>query len=190
MVLRWRHKDADPQATRLREQCERRVDALGLPAHTKLSVDDLCAHLSRGSGRPIQLLPCPLPLGSPDGLWVSTPSTEYVVYEQRLAPVHQQQVILHELGHLICDHESSPVLTPEASRLLLPSLDPALIRRTLGREHARSWAETEAEYVGSLIGRRIGSWTADHVRPVPPAMQELVSRLGALDNPAFRGSNE
>ncbi|MGW9077206.1 ImmA/IrrE family metallo-endopeptidase [Streptomyces kronopolitis] len=190
MVMRWRHRHVDPQAARLREACERRVDELELPARTELSVDDLCAHLSRRSGRPIQLLPCPLPLGSPDGLWVSTAGAEYVVYEERLAPVHQQQVILHELGHLICDHEASPVLTPEASRLLLPSLDPTLIRRTLGREHARSWAETEAEYVGSLIGRRIGSWTTGRPRPVPPAMLELVARLGALDNPAFRGSHE
>ncbi|MFJ9855650.1 ImmA/IrrE family metallo-endopeptidase [Streptomyces sp. NPDC101150] len=155
-----------------------------------MSIDALCDHLSRLSGRAIQLMPCSLPLGSPDGLWVSAAGAEYVIYEERLAPVHQQQVILHELGHLICDHEASPVLTPEASRLLLPSLDPDLIRRTLGREHSQSVAEIEAEYVGSLIGRRIGTWSADRIRPVPPDMQELAYRLSALDNPAFRGSNE
>ncbi|MEU9497163.1 ImmA/IrrE family metallo-endopeptidase [Streptomyces sp. NPDC048196] len=188
--MRWRRKGGDLQAIWLREQCERRVDALGLPVGKKLSVDALCEHLSRLSGRPIQLMPFPLPLGSPDGLWVSAAGAEYVIYEQRLAPVHQQQVVLHELGHLICDHEATPVLTPEASRLLLPSLDPDLIRRTLGREHSQSSAEVEAEYIGTLIGRRIGTWTTEQVRPVPPEMQELAARLSALDNPAFRGSNE
>lgn len=124
IVMRWRRKNGDIQAILLREQCERRVDALGLPAREKLSVDALCDHLSQLSGRPIQLIPFPLPLGSPDGLWVSAAGAEYVIYEQRLAPVHQQQVILHELGHLICDHEASPVLTPRQPSSCFPHSTP------------------------------------------------------------------
>ncbi|MFF3322697.1 hypothetical protein [Streptomyces sp. NPDC002889] len=129
-------------------------------------------------------------MASPHGLWVSAATQDYVVFEERLAPIHQHQVILHEIGHVICDHEGSPVMTAEASRLILPSLDPALVRRVLGREHSHSEAEMEAELVGSLIGRQISTWTARPDWAVPPQARELVERLTALQPPGRRGMNE
>ncbi|MET9646238.1 ParH-like protein [Streptomyces syringium] len=165
------------------------MSSLELPEHDKVSVQALCARISQMTGRPIHLLPLGLPPGSPDGLWVSLDDADFIVYEQLLAPVHQHQVVLHEIGHLLCGHRSAPVMTAEVSQLLLPSLDPDFIRRVLGREHSHSEAEIEAELVGSLIGRRIGAWNVEQIPMVPPEAQELAARLSALERPD-RGRNE
>ncbi|MFF1478077.1 hypothetical protein ACFVYD_10955 [Streptomyces sp. NPDC058301] len=188
--MRWRLPARGARAGSLRERCEERVRSLRLPDRGQVTVEELCDYVSPLSGRPIRLIPMALPAGSPDGLWVSAEHEDFVVFERRLAPVHQQQVILHEFGHVICAHEATPVLTPEASRLLLPSLDPEMVRRSLGREHSQTEAEVEAEYVGSLIGRHIVSWTPEQSWPVPAEAQEIAARLKALEAPYPRGSNE
>ncbi|MBB5930891.1 ImmA/IrrE family metallo-endopeptidase [Streptomyces echinatus] len=155
-----------------------------------MTVDTLVEHLAELYGQPIHLVPLPLPLGSPDGLWVAADGENYIVFEQRLAPVHQHQVILHELGHLICGHGAASVMTPEATQLLVPSLDPGMVRRVLGREHSHSEAEAEAELVGSLIGRQVGIWTAERTWDVPPEARELAARLAALESPSQRRNDE
>ncbi|MEV0281788.1 hypothetical protein AB0I22_36130 [Streptomyces sp. NPDC050610] len=129
------------------------------------------------------MVPLELPVGSPDGLLVTAEDQDFIVFEQRMAPIHQHQVVLHELGHFICEHEATPVMRPEASQLFLPSLDPELVRRVLGRDHTHSEAEFEAEYIGSLIGQRIGTWATQRIRAVPPEYQDLVARLSTLETP-------
>ncbi|SPE63847.1 hypothetical protein SNS2_5171 [Streptomyces netropsis] len=183
MVMRWRRKEPDREFTSFRLDCEERVRALRLPPG-ELTIQSLCDHLGERFGRPIHLVPLALPPGSPDGMWVSAEERDFIAFEERLAPIHQRQVILHEIGHFVCDHEAAPVMTPEATRLLLPSLDPELVQRVLGREHAHSPAEREAEFIGSLLGRRIGTWTTQRVWEVPPEAAELAARLSALERPA------
>ncbi|WP_157882039.1 hypothetical protein [Streptomyces rubellomurinus] len=187
----WRLKDGSNRlSTSLQARCEERVRALEIPAAEKLTIPQLCRHIGRLQNRSILLVPLELPVGSPDGLWISADDLDYVVFEQRLAPVHQHQVILHEIGHLVCGHEAAPVMTPDSSRLLLPSLDPEMVRRVLGRQHEHSEVEVEAELVGSLIGRQIGTWTVRQTWNVPPEAQGLSSRLAALESPNHRGIHE
>lgn len=173
----------------LLERCKERVDALGLP-RGKLTIPMLCDHLSERRGRPILRVAIPLSEDGANGVWIATDTVDYVGFEQRLTPVHQHQVILHELGHLICDHEKVPEMSPEASRLLLPSLNPELVRRLLNREHSQTEAEQEAELVGSLIGRRINTWTVEDYSPISPEARELVARLAVLDHPRYWGRYE
>lgn len=184
MVMRWRRTRISSEGTpSWRRRCEERIHAIGIPPSADLTVEDLCAHLGELHGRPISLMALSLPSGSPDGLLVSSEDHDYIVLDERLAPVHQRQVALHEVGHFICDHEATPVMTPESSRLLLPALDPALVHRVLGRDHSQSDAELEAEYVGSIIGQRISTWAPPR-RRVPPEAHELALRLSALEGPA------
>ncbi|MDP9612919.1 hypothetical protein JOF35_005196 [Streptomyces demainii] len=186
-VMRWQPKDSNPEASSIRKRCEMQVRALNLPKRGQLTIEGLTDCIAQRQGRSIQLVPLTLPTGSPDGLWMSTAGEDYIVYEARLAPMHQRAVVLHELGHLICDHEATPVMTSEALSLLLPSLNPALVRRTLGREHSHSEAEIEAEYVGSLLAQRINpSLISGGQRPVPAGLQDLADRLCALENPSRR----
>ncbi|MFB7493780.1 ImmA/IrrE family metallo-endopeptidase [Streptomyces sp. NPDC056161] len=163
-----------------KQRCEARVRSLGLPKREHLTVPVLCNRLSQLRGRPIQVLGLPLPLGSPDGLLIETEAQDFIIYEARLAPVHQRQVVLHEVGHLICEHTTETAV-PLLTELFTPSLDPGLVRRVLGRDHSHTDVEHEAEYIGSLIGRKISTWSSERTRTVPPEARDLVARLSALD---------
>ncbi len=41
------------------------------------------------------------------GLWLGTDNADYVFYEARTAPLHREHIILHEIGHVLCDHHRS-----------------------------------------------------------------------------------
>ncbi|WP_431770913.1 ImmA/IrrE family metallo-endopeptidase [Streptomyces cucumeris] len=187
--MRWRQKRTNPTYPGLQERCEQRVDALQLNG-TDWTVHALSQRLSELYDRPIHIISLPLPDGSPDGLLISAQDMDFIVYEQHLAPVHQRQVALHEIGHFICGHEATPVMSPETATLLLPSLDPDFVRRVLGRDHSQSESEAEAEYVGSLIGRQIGAWSTPRTLTVPPEAQELADRLSTLERPKLPRCHE
>jgi hypothetical protein len=186
IVVRWRRREASGPTANLLQRCEELVRDLGISRLAEPSIDDLCTHLGERRGRPIQLVPLQLPLGSPDGLWVTTSAEDFILFETRLAPIHRRQVILHELGHGVCDHEATLMITPDASRLLLPSLNPEMVRRALGREHSQTEVEIEAEYVGSLLSPYVNTWTPKQEWIVPPELQELVKRLSALESRVTR----
>ncbi|TQJ01664.1 hypothetical protein FB471_1367 [Amycolatopsis cihanbeyliensis] len=169
------HTGRRPQSLR---RCKRLVRDLHLPARRTLTLDATIEHLSQRRGRPIHLLPHELPPQF-NGLWISSDTDDYIVFEQRLTPVHQHQVILHELGHIVCDH-NSPVINAKSSWPFLPSLNPAFVQRVLGREHADTLAEQEAEFVGSLLGRRTVSWTLNPSFTVPSETQDIAARLSTL----------
>ncbi|MDV6011927.1 ImmA/IrrE family metallo-endopeptidase [Haloechinothrix sp. LS1_15] len=172
-----RRKDSPSQ--RRRQRCEQRVRELDLPERTRLTLQQVIDRVSHRRGRAIRLVPMEI-TAAVEGLWVSSSDEDYIVVESRLTPVHRHQVALHELGHIICGHEGTPESIVDTSRALLPALDPGHVRRVLGREHADSDAELEAELVGSLLGQRIASWTSTRRYDVPPRARELAARLSAL----------
>lgn len=179
--MRRRSRPGTNPSPGLEERCAERVRSLGLPLHESLTVEEICEHIGALRQRPVRVVP--LPRISLHGLLVSTEANDYIFVDKRLVPVHRQQVLLHEIGHVVCDHETSSTLIGDASRVLFPSLDPDLILRVVGRDHTDSDAEIEAEMVGSLIGQRISTWTTQRTWPVPPEAQEIADRLTALEPP-------
>ncbi|HEY0002757.1 MAG TPA: hypothetical protein VGB74_20050 [Actinoplanes sp.] len=136
----------------IRRRCERVLADLDLP--DAIDVRHLCAVLAERQGRPIHLLAEHLPAGSPCGLAVRTERFDAIFYEADTSRLHQEHIIRHELGHLICGHLTAPVLDAQASRLLLPDLDPSLVRAVLGRTNYSEVEEQEAELIASLLLRR------------------------------------
>jgi hypothetical protein len=137
----------------LRHRCAAVLRDLRLPG--SFDVPTLCAELGARRGRPIRLLPLP-GLSEVCGLWVATDTTDLIAYERHTSAPHQDHIVLHELGHLLCDHFPASLTPAEQARLLLPSLDPAMIRRVLGRAGYSSVEEREAEFFASLLGQRAG----------------------------------
>lgn len=120
----------------------------------------LCERVAARRGRPIRLVPMDGRAGV-CGLWVATDTTDLFFYERVTTPPHQEHIILHELGHLLCDHHHAsstrgPALGP-AFEQLLPSLDPQMVHRILGRAGYTSEEEREAELLASLIRQRARS---------------------------------
>ncbi|GIJ30319.1 hypothetical protein Vqi01_54810 [Micromonospora qiuiae] len=187
LILRWQYADerenADVSLHRLRKRCEKIVAELEIPE--PFEIRKLCDVLGERRGRPIHLVPIKLPAHTVCGMCVPTREFDAIFFEQETSPLHQLLIIGHELGHLIAGHQATEVLDPDASRLLLPDLDPALVRRSLGRSNYAADEEREAEMIGSLILRRARSGQDERREsPLDSRQAELYGRLRhSLEHP-------
>jgi hypothetical protein len=175
---------AEPPAQTLpdsiRSRHVQRIHALNLPARRRIPVTRLCEIVGEEYGRTILLVPMHLPVPNVDGMWLSTRSgKDYIAVESRLSPVHQLGVIVHELGHVLCDHQGAQTIDLEAAKMVWPALRPELVHRVLGRDHSDSEAERDAEYVGSLLSTHT-TWSPDLTAHLPPAERAIAHRLTAL----------
>ncbi|MFE5857822.1 hypothetical protein ACFQ61_31985 [Streptomyces sp. NPDC056500] len=100
------------------------------------------------------------------GLWIATDAADIVFYEQETTPSHQEHIVLHELSHVLCDHYPVSMNLAAQAEELLPSLDPALVQRVLGRAGYSTDEEREAEMLATLIRQRVhtGTTLADRLR--------------------------
>ncbi|MBB5122115.1 hypothetical protein AF335_08720 [Streptomyces eurocidicus] len=98
--------------TQLHRRCQAVLDQLTLPR--PFSIDALCRELSRTRGRPLHLhaLPDQAAGGNICGLWLATPTDDHIFYEQRTTQIHQEHIILHEIGHMLFDHHGIRPTTP------------------------------------------------------------------------------
>jgi hypothetical protein len=118
------------------------------------SVRAFCGQLAeeRGRGIHIYLLPLGSGEGVPCGTWLATDDADYIFVEEGTSAFHRDHILLHELGHMLCGHDSPP----ETFALLTgQDIDPARIRQILNRSRYHTTEEREAELVASLIQARI-----------------------------------
>ncbi|MCS0635847.1 hypothetical protein NX801_09235 [Streptomyces sp. LP05-1] len=130
-----------------------------------LHVRELCRLLGDYRGRPIQLVPYALPAPGPFGLWIATDTVDLIFYQQETSPLHQDHIILHEVGHILAD-DTSDEDDPVVWQSLLPALSYDAIRRALRRTAYEDEREREAE----LIATTILEWSTvlSHVTPRDP----------------------
>jgi hypothetical protein len=136
----------------------------------------LCQAVSEYLKHPIQLLPLALPPDAPCGLLITTTNAHYVVYDNTTGPLHQRHIVAHELGHLLAGHRAQMTLNADVAQLLMPNLDPGVVRTVLARTpgyDARS--EREAEIIADLLWRH--TRPGESTWPVPPAATALVERI-------------
>ena len=158
----------------LRRRCQSIVDGLDIP--DPFSMPELVRLLGQRRGRPIHLAPLRLPAGAPCGVWVSTRDFDVIFYEADTSPLHQEHIIGHELGHLLCEHGASTI-DADVSRRLLPDLDPRLVQRVLNRTSYSAVEERQAEVVASLISRAANRHRTDSAWVAPPDVAEVFARL-------------
>ena len=137
----------------LRRRCEHVLD--GVPVPEPFDVDTFASTIAGRRQRPLHLLPKQTPVG-PCGVWLALPDADYVFYENGTSAVHREHIILHELGHLLGEHEPHESVDDEVLRELLPGLDLAVIRRILGRTSYNAAEEQEAEMIASMVLERAG----------------------------------
>jgi len=108
--------------------------------------------------RPIELLPLPLrELTDREvlyGIVIDKPSCDIVVYERDTSRLHQQQIILHEISHLILAHPLAPPSATEMPTLPTGVIGDGTIYHVLWRRIHTTAAEEEAEILASLILER------------------------------------
>lgn len=160
----------------LRRRCQRVVAGLDIAA--PLDVRALCRQVASRRGRPIQLVPMDAGPGL-SGLWLATPTTDYIAYEASTSPLHRDHIILHELGHLLCNHAAAELVAGDYGHLL-PSVDAGVVRSVLGRATHADDQEREAELIAALIHQRArrGAQTAGRdAVDVAPAVHRLETVL-------------
>jgi len=137
----------------LRRECAARVRQLDVPV--PFDSHQLCRQLAQARGRPIHLLAMALDLEGPCGLWIAADRADYILYERRTSRLHQEHIIAHEIGHLLCDHEPVSALDDATTSMLMPSLDPRMVRRILRRRSGYPVPqEQQAEMIASLLLQR------------------------------------
>lgn len=166
----------------LRKQCEQTLRALDL--RPPLRVAALCERLGAARGRPIRLVSYPLPVPGPTGLWIAAPTADYLLYQQHTSVVHQDHIVLHEVGHIIAEH--AIVELDEAS---WSALDPdtlrTAIRHALRRTCYDTEREREAELVATILLERAAVLDAITPPDEPdPAVRRLQVALG--ERPGWR----
>ncbi|MGW2770972.1 regulator component [Streptomyces olivaceoviridis] len=137
----------------LRRRCTTILRDLGVPR--SLSLDAVRERVEELRGRPLVLRELPEEAAATGacGLWMATDKADYVFYEARTAPLHREHIILHEIGHVLCDHHRSLTADGEqqAGDLLLVGLQPHLVTRLRARTSYTNTEEQEAEMIATLI---------------------------------------
>ncbi|MFD0277196.1 toxin [Kitasatospora sp. NPDC127111] len=147
-------QDRRSQLKRLRKAGARKIAELGLPEVG--DVAELCRYLGEIRERPITLIPMQMPASHPCGMWVAARDEDLIFYDANTTSTHQEHIILHELGHIICCHRGAGWLDEETARLLFPNLDPDLVRDMLLRATYDDVQEQEAEIIAYLLSQRVG----------------------------------
>lgn len=164
----------------LRRRCDDRLRGLDIPR--PFDVERLCDSVARRRGRPIHLLPMRLPGAGPCGLWICGERDDYIVYQQETTPLHQEHIILHEIGHLVCGHRGTAPPDDAGGGSMFTHLAPETVRTMLPRTRYSSQEEREAEMLASLVVQR-----ARRQLPVEhhtdPGTAAILARLEATMNP-------
>lgn len=160
----------------LRRRCRRELKALEI--EPPLRVDELCRRLGERRGRPLRLVPYPLPVPGPFGLWIGTDSADYILYQQETSKAHQDHIVLHEVGHILADHDSDEC-DDDISSMVTPDVLRGAVHRALRRTSYDEEHEREAELVATITLE----WAAvlDRIAPDPasdPSLRRIQTALG------------
>ncbi len=141
----------------------------------------LCRHVASARGRPLHLLDIRQRGPGPTGLWVATEKADYIFYSDLATALHRGHIILHEIGHMVLDHRVSAALTEATAELLVPNLNPDVVRRTLSRSNYSAIEEREAEIFASLLMPKVDTLPAGTVEPaVPDSVMATLRRFAVV----------
>jgi hypothetical protein len=172
-----------------RTECVDAVDALPIPR--PFTLDRFADQLGEQRGRPIKLIPARLGATAPCGLLIGTDEIDLVFYAANTSTFHAHHIVMHEIGHLVLDHQSTRVvLGPDPSGVarartavvtqpdplvelrekFTPDLAPQFIRTLLARTTYDAEEERRAELFAALAVSRIARQDAV---PHHPSAREL-----------------
>jgi hypothetical protein len=128
------------------------------------SIGALCQELATKNGRRIYLHPFPPELGGEDmpcGVWVATAVADHIFFERNTSEYHQNHIILHEIGHMLCRHTMSSVAASVLDGGADDLGDDGEVTGALQRTRYTDRQEREAELVASMILSRVMRWDGE-----------------------------
>jgi hypothetical protein len=118
-------------------------------------IDGLVGNLSAHRSRPLTMIDSDLGQDGPSGLWLATPTKDYIVVDTAGSPSRRAAVICHEVAHILLGHTGDPVAQDVAS--LVPNIRPSLAARFLARHGYDEPDEHAAEDLATQL-------VAEHTR--------------------------
>ncbi|ANN21150.1 hypothetical protein SD37_39900 [Amycolatopsis orientalis] len=172
---------------RIRRQCREMLSKLDV--RPPLDVTELCRQMGEIRGKPIRLIAYPIPVPGPFGMWISTPETDYILFQQETSKRHQDHIVLHELGHILGGHQGAldsdvlpDGLTTPGTRSLshqYPDIGDDAVKRALRRTAYDTDHEREAEAVATIILEWASILNIAAPRPSDGAARGMDTALGA-----------
>ncbi|QIS17148.1 hypothetical protein [Nocardia terpenica] len=155
---------------------------LSMPAEPERVMDAICDALTRRLGRPVTRMPVTFPPAPDDvvsGLWIHADDGHYLCYEQNTSPWHQLVIFCHETGHLVHEHDRTPLLDTGEPNSLLPSLDPGAVQRIMAERSGmcRGPAEARAEMFAARLLTHVSRWLPERQWPVTDSAADAVHRM-------------
>ncbi|MEU8687691.1 secondary metabolite protein [Streptomyces sp. NPDC048665] len=146
----------DEREARLRRTCEKALD--GVRLQRPFTIESFCEALSSKRGRRIVLqeMPDTGGLNAPCGLWIAYRHEDHIWHVKATSQRHRSQVILHEIAHMLLDHQSDAG-TSSLLAALPPEISLARIRRAFGRTDYSAEQEHDAELAGSILDEIVDS---------------------------------
>lgn len=162
----------------LRHRCEAVVRTLDqrIGISVPWDLNTFLDRLEQDRGRPIELVPFSATVpGALCGMWVGTDSVDLIYHEEATSLLHQDHIILHEIGHMVCNHTGAALSNAEQVRdLLRTEAVRGQVETVLGRGAYTAVEEQEAELVATLILERAARPTRP-ARPVLPPSPEVAA---------------
>ena len=88
------------------------------------------------------------------GMWIGLQDRDVILHAPARAPLHRQQIVLHEFGHMILKHDVDAVQV-EAKTGLIANIDSTTIRHVLLRSSFSDESELAAELLADRLSARI-----------------------------------
>lgn len=100
------------------------------------------------------------------GMWIGLQDRDVILHAPARAPLHRQQIVLHEFGHMILKHDVDAIHV-ESGTGLIANIDSTTIRHVLLRSSFSDEAELAAELLADRLSARIKnsmqSLTTEHL---------------------------
>lgn len=151
-------------------------EALASSGPDGFSAQSFAAHLANSMGRTIILVPWDLRPLKLFGVWFRRRTDkgplDYIFYEQWTARIHQEHIILHELGHILLGHDTYEL------RGHAPADVPALARSISRSDDREAAAEAIATEIRQALIRQAGLSSLTNSESTAPGWDELARGLG------------
>ncbi|MGI5213849.1 hypothetical protein [Plantactinospora sp. CA-290183] len=155
----------------LRRRCERMIERIPLPR--PFNLEALRLALAEHRGRPLNLhaLPQPTAPGLPSGMWLATNRDDHIFYDGQTSGLHRLAIILHEMSHILFNHNDRLLLDNAVLHAPTSPLDSDIIKRFSSRTRYSTREEQEAEMTATLLLEEIGN------RSTPSHSSDLLASL-------------
>ncbi|WP_295689329.1 hypothetical protein [uncultured Brevibacterium sp.] len=129
--------------------------SLGITLPDSFTLDDIVSAIEQRRDTTIKILEFPeiKPEDGLFGIWLNTKFGDYVLHAPAPSELHRQQIILHELAHMILGHDLA--VGKSSASELFPDLPENAVVRTLARGHDDNQLERDAESLADRLAHSL-----------------------------------